>query len=502
MPGAALPWWRRLHVRMAFWVVLSLGAISVVLSFWFEHALVRERDAHVQWQSLGLAKYIAQRQSVPFMDTQGHVNPTQLANSAMYISMIQPSLEAYLLDSQGRILQHTLGNEKPQMERVNLLAMAPLLQEAAPQLPVFGDDPRNPGIPNLVSIAPLPDSKNPQGYLYVILNGQQGRVHQQQSAIERQQQGVWQALALVLGLASVAIIAVQTRVTRRLRVLAGELAQFRPPEAGAHAQTDSPRDEIDVVRQAAETLQLRVNQQFKRLEDAESLRRELVSNVSHDLHTPLTSIQGYVETLLLRGADLPAEVREQYLRTCLQHCRSLALRVAELFELSKLESGQTVLQAEPFCVAELVNDLLQKYSIAAQARGVVLQLADSADRQAQVLADIGLIERVLQNLIDNALRHTPPGGRIELMVSPAGNAVQVQVCDNGHGIPAADLPYIFERYWSKTAPNASAVQTRSTGLGLAIARCILELHGCRIEVQSTPQTGTAFCFGLPAALQN
>ena len=497
--GIAVPWWRRLHVRMALWVVLSLGLISVLLSPWYERTLARERDAHLQWQSLGLAKYIAQRQPLPFIDAQGQVQPKLLANSAMYISMIHPSLEAYLLDPQGRILQHTLGDEQPQLERVDLSAVAALLRQTAPQLPVFGDDPRNPGTPNLVSITPLPDSQHLQGYLYLILSGKQAREQQQQSAIKRHQQGVWQALTLVLGLTSVVIIAVQTRITRRLRVLAADMAQFRQPESDLDLPPRQPRDEIDVVRQAAETLQGRVNQQFNRLEDAERLRRELVSNVSHDLHTPLTSIQGYVETLLLRGAELPAELQQQYLRTCLQHCRSLGRRVAELFELSKLESGQTVLQAEPFCVAELISDLLQNYGIAAQSRGITLQLADNADRQAQVLADIGLIERVLQNLIDNALRHTSSGGHIELMVSVAGNAVQVQVRDNGQGIPAADLPHIFERYWSKTAPGPT--QTRSTGLGLAIARCILELHGSRIEVQSTPQAGTAFCFGLPAALQ-
>ncbi len=498
--STAVPWRQRLHVRLAVWVALCLGAISVVLLLWYEHTLGRERDAHLQWQGIGLAKYIAQRQAAPFIDALGNAHPTQLANSAMYISMIHPSLEAYLLDRQGRILQHTLGEEKPRLVQVDLSSVAPLLLDNVPPLPVFGDDPRNPGAPNLVSIAPLPDATNVQGYLYLILNGQQARQQQQRSATQRHQQSVWPVLALVLGFATVLIVSVQTRVTRRLRIMAQELSQFRQPESGPNPPHGRARDEIDVVSQAAETLRERVNQQFTRLEDAERLRRELVSNVSHDLHTPLTSIQGYIETLLLRGSELPAEAREQYLRTCLQHCRSLGRRVAELFELSKLESGQTVLQAEPFCLAELINDLLQNYTIAAQSRGVTLHLADNADRQAQVLADIGLIERVLQNLIDNALRHTPSGGRVELMVSAAGSAVHVQVRDNGHGIPSADLPHIFERYWTKPAPDVDAAGAHSTGLGLAIARRILELHGSRIEVRSAPQSGTEFRFGLPAAL--
>ena len=227
--STAVPWRRRLHVRLAVWVALCLGAISVVLLLWYEHTLGRERDAHLQWQGIGLAKYIAQRQTAPFSDAQGNAHPTQLANSAMYISMIHPSLEAYLLDPQGRILQHTLGDEQPQLERVDLSAVAALLRQTAPQLPVFGDDPRNPGTTNLVSITPLPDSQHLQGYLYLILSGKQAREQQQQSAIKRHQQGVWQALTLVLGLTSVVIIAVQTRITRRLRVLAADMAQFRQP---------------------------------------------------------------------------------------------------------------------------------------------------------------------------------------------------------------------------------------------------------------------------------
>jgi signal transduction histidine kinase len=114
-----------------------------------------------------------------------------------------------------------------------------------------------------------------------------------------------------------------------------------------------------------------------------------------------------------------------------------------------------------------------------------------------VLADIALIERVLQNLVSNALRHTPSGGRVCLTVLPQGDRVLVRVSDNGQGIAAEDLPHIFERYWTRSPASDSAPPDR-TGLGLAIVRRILDLHGTTIGVRSAPQQGAEFSFALPA----
>ena len=505
----ALPIWRRLHLRMAFWVVVCLLGLGAALLWWTEHSTVQRQDAYTQWQSLELARYIASRQPEPLIDADGRTRPALLDNTAMYVSMIQPSLEMYLLDRSGRILHHTLGKVTPGLAKVDLAAVQLLLQDHPGKLPVYGDDPNSPAQRNLVSIAPLPSADNVQGYLYVVLRGKQAQLLQKTAGQSHQREIAWRVICAVIALTALAIVAVQNKITRRLRNLAASLSQFRQPDDD-HALGSSSRrarDELDQVAQAASSLQQRVVLQFQRLEDAERLRRDLISNISHDLHTPLATIQGYVETLLLQNEKLSADERKTYLETTLQHCRRLGRRVRELFELSKLESGQATLHPEAFCIAELLSDVVQSYQIKAQQRGVQLRLADTADLRAKVLADISLIERVLQNLVDNALRHTAEGGRVELTVQAKGATVQVHVRDNGQGIAAADLPHIFERYWTtqgarndgaRAADDATGPAS-SSGIGLAIVRRILELHGSRIVVSSAPSEGTEFRFALPVS---
>jgi hypothetical protein len=151
-------------------------------------------------------------------------------------------------------------------------------------------------------------------------------------------------------------------------------------------------------------------------------------------------------------------------------------------------------QSEPFPLNELVQDVVQKYQLVAEKKSVHL-LADFKADLPFVCADIGLIERVFENLIENALRHTPAGGRVAIIPQLSRESVAVQVQDTGHGIAADDLPHIFDRFYqvSKHCSNP----TDGAGLGLAIAKRILELHGSAIEVDSRVNGGTTFTFRLP-----
>jgi signal transduction histidine kinase len=490
-------WWRRLDVRLALSVVLCLGLLGAGLMGWYRSQSQTREDALTQWHSLHLARYIADRQAAPLISEQGQFNAEAMASMGMYIGMIQPALEAYLLDAQGQVKLSSLPPPGPRLAQVDLAALRPLLDQEAPMLPVYGDNPRRPGEHALVSLAVLPAQGPVRGYLYVVLQGEQARLVQQ--AGDRQFWRDTGVSVLALGLASVALalIGVQTLVTRRLRRLSDQLQAFRPVEDDPDPAPTPSGDEIDQLSQAALKLQQRVQQQFLGLEEGERLRRELVSNISHDLRTPLANVQGYLETLMLRDAQLGPEQRQLYLHTALQHGRSLERRVAELFELSRLDAGQTPAHLEPFCMAELLSDVVQGQQLAAQQRGLTLQLAPDAQRELRVLADIALIERVLQNLVSNALRHTPPGGRVMLSVLPQGDKVVVKVSDTGQGIAAEDLPHIFERYWTRAAASDQAPPDR-TGLGLAIVRRILDLHGSSIGVRSAPQQGAEFSFALPA----
>jgi PAS domain S-box-containing protein len=233
----------------------------------------------------------------------------------------------------------------------------------------------------------------------------------------------------------------------------------------------------------------------KRLE-AENvyLRRDLIANVSHDLRTPLAALHGYLETLLVKGQSLSPEQQKIYLETAVRQSEHLGTLIAELFELVKLDFKGFEIQPETVQLGELAQDVLQKFRLLAEEKRIALK-AEIGPGLPSVQADIGLMERVLENLIDNALRHTPAGGMVSVAVVPHGGRVRVRVADTGSGIPPAEIPHIFERFYRVDKSRTS--RTGGAGLGLAIVKRIMDLHAARVEVESTPLEGAAFSFALP-----
>ncbi len=319
--------------------------------------------------------------------------------------------------------------------------------------------------------------------------------------------GVW-LLAALLMLALVAGLFLFHLLTRRLRWLTASMETFRDqdygkPEAVLSARLFTPwpgivyrRDEIDRLGMVHLETTNRIRGQILALARVDAQRREMVGNVSHDLRTPLAALQGYLETLLIKEGQMTPQEQRDYLRVALQHSERLAKLVGELFDLARLDSGEVQAHPEPFSLGELAQDVVQQYQLAARQKGLRLQALPSADLPL-VYADIGLVERVLHNLLENALRYTPEGGSVTigLALSPAPQGgVEVRVADTGSGIRREDLPHIFER--SYRVPSQPEEPGRA-GLGLAIARRILELHGTGIEAESVLGKGTAFTFRLP-----
>jgi signal transduction histidine kinase len=228
------------------------------------------------------------------------------------------------------------------------------------------------------------------------------------------------------------------------------------------------------------------------------LRRDLIANVSHDLRTPLVSIRGYLEVLATKGDALDRAQRSSYLDTAVRQSEHLGTLIDELFELAKLDFKGLTLQCEAFQIGDLASDVLQKFHLIADGKGIELGL-DTGSGLPAVRADLSLIERVLDNLIGNALNHTPAGGRVTVQLRRTDRGVEASVVDTGVGIAQADLPHIFDRFYrGRAASTRDSRPARGTGLGLAIARRIVELHGCTIGVDSAAG-GSTFRFTLPAA---
>ncbi len=310
------------------------------------------------------------------------------------------------------------------------------------------------------------------------------------------------ASELVVGAVAFSLLAaliVFNLLTRRLRVLAAALDAFSPGNVGQPLRlpfANPHGDEIDRLGSAFQAMAERIASQLEQLKRNDEQQRELLANVSHDLRTPLASMQGYLEILLLKHGTLPPEEERNYLEVAVRHSERLGKLVRDLFELTKLEAREVRLDEETFPLTELVQDVVQKFQLSAEKHGLSLQ-HHCGDAVPAVRADIGLIERVLENLIENALRHTPANGIVRVELGTAADRAVVRVSDTGHGIAPEHLSSIFERYYR--SGRGADHRDGGAGLGLAISRRIVELHGGRIEVDSTLGVGTTFSFDLPAA---
>jgi signal transduction histidine kinase len=255
------------------------------------------------------------------------------------------------------------------------------------------------------------------------------------------------------------------------------------------------RDEIGQLAAAFTRMAERIAAQMRHIKTQDEQRRDMVANVSHDLRTPLTSLQGYLETILRKADQLSEEDTQRYLQVAVRQSQRVAQLAEELFELARLECEEVSPALERFSLAELAQDVVQKFELAATAKHVRITALPSPTIP-WVLGDIGMIERVFSNLIENALRHTPEGGeiRIELSIGQPGEVV-VKVADTGSGIAEEHLPGLFERQ----SPLRQAPAKGRGGLGLLISKRILQLHGSTIEAASAPGGGSVFAFNLPVS---
>ncbi len=408
-----------------------------------------------------------------------------------YMMVLNPKVEIYLLDGEGRILAW-FGNPAEKLARgsVNLAPVKEFIAGGGGGL-ILGEDPRSPARRKPFSAAPL-RMGGQSGYVYVILGGAR---YDASLRLIRESYLLRTGLAafLLALLATLAVgLALFFLLTRRLRSLSEAVQAFRRGEMSRRVEAGG-RDELAALGRSFNEMAAAIEAGVEKLRLEESLRRELLGSISHDLRSPLTSVQGYLETILLKDPQLSPGERRRLLEITLRNTAGLQRLVEELFELAKLEARQVQPKREFFPLAELAQDVVLKMKPAAERAGVSLE-ADFSPELPRVCGDLGLIERVLTNLIENALRYTPAGGSVRVLLSREGEAVGVTVADTGSGIAPEDLPRVFDRFYR--ADKSRDRSTGGAGLGLAIARQIVELHGGSIEAESRPNAGSRFRFTL------
>ena len=228
----------------------------------------------------------------------------------------------------------------------------------------------------------------------------------------------------------------------------------------------------------------------EKLSSLDQFRKEMISNISHDLRTPMASIIGFLDLIRNNKSTLSDDDKNKYIDVAYSETNRLNRLVSDLFELSKLESGQIKIDSEPFNIYELVSDIIQKYQLKIKTKHIDLNF-EIHENLGLAYGDIKYIDRVFQNLLDNAVRYVNEGGYIKIWILDAIGDFKVKICNSGDLIPQEDLDVIFDRYYT----NEKSDSARS-GLGLAIAKSICTLHGCTIKAESN-EFVNSFWFTVP-----
>ncbi len=477
---------QRLSLVFALLLLICSGT-----SVWMQ---VRANQMHelevVQGLSRDLAQHIAR--DTQLMDANG-LKPEALRNLFSQLMLVNPSVEVYLLDNQGRVIGDAAPEGHLRREQVDLAPLQRLLNDE--RLPILGDDPRSHDGRKVFSAAPLKVNGQQAGYLYVVLlSEERDRLAARGATSAALNTALW-SIGLVALLCLIAGLTAFTLITRPLRRLTDSVKGFDIDGIPATAPAPAPvepstsQDEIAVLAAAFRQMQNRLGEQWRSLTRQDQERRELVANISHDLRTPLASLHGYLETLSLKDASLTPDERRRYLGIALDQSRKVGGLAQSLLELVRLEHGFVQPVLERFSLTDLVQDIFQKFELNAESRHVQLK-ASFAPSVSGVCADLGLIERVLTNLFDNALRYTPSGGVIEIRLVPQGKFVEITVSDSGPGIAAELREGLFLR------PFNIGGARRDGGLGLRIVQRILELHGRQVRLLDVPGQGATLCFSL------
>jgi signal transduction histidine kinase len=477
-----------LHTRLTVGLAGLLIVLAVVLVVSIAWVAERYRAEMTQRLNAGIAMYVTNE--LKLVNKSG-IDKTALRELSARAMTLNPSAEVYLLNVAGDVIATPIDADRIVRRHVDLEPVRKFISGSA-RRPLYGNDPTSTTRSGVFSVAPLQVDGSPAGYLYVMLASNR---FSSITAAVRGNYSLRVALLLAVGILSVVLVVAATlfrKLTLPLRQLAHDMRRWStymdiPVEPVAQG------NEIVALNAQFRVLADRIAEQLKTIAAQDAQRCELIANVSHDLRTPLASLHGYLETVLLKGEALAVVERTEYLQTARRHSRQLERLIEALFELSKLESGFVELTLAEFSLSELVSDVVQKYQLRALQANV--SLVTDADRSGYwVRADLALVERVLSNLLDNALRHTPSRGRIQLLIGQQPNHIQVVVLDSGNGIATEDLPHVFERHFRGRGKNGG-----SAGLGLAIAKRIVELHGQKIEILSRAGQGVRVAFGLPQA---
>jgi signal transduction histidine kinase len=494
-----------MSVRARLALTILLTGLATALALIFTVATAFQRFEHEStWERANgfIGRVVATH---PDLLDLHRADPEGFTGFLRNLLLFEPDSRLYLLAPDGTVLASSGRMPLPAGFKVKLAPVQEAVMTAGDRARaayVMGDDPEYMSEDTVIAARPLRATvihaaEGVAGYLYLVCQKPPlppGKLELLRSSVAGP--ALAGVLAVVLAGSLIAIWVIGT-VTRPLRELSdavdaaardGFEAAERVQPAAVPARGD---DEFTRLRTGFHAMLSKLHAQWDRLRRLDQFRREGVSNLSHDLRSPLTATTAGLETLERRWAGDPARAEDRaLLQVALRNTAHAAGMVRALGDLALLDEPSYRLQTMPMDVGELLDDVAQRFAGRAAQAGVALASEHAGDPPVAAL-DIELLERALANLLDNALKATPAGGRITLQARREGADVLIGVADSGIGVAPEDLPQLFERFYRRSEGGH--------GLGLAIVRRIVDLHGGQVRAQSRPGEGTVVTIRLPAA---
>jgi two-component system sensor histidine kinase BaeS len=306
------------------------------------------------------------------------------------------------------------------------------------------------------------------------------------------------ALVLLVAGTAIAALVVFRPAHRRLRDLQQAAEAIGTGSAGVRAN-DAGGDEVGSLARAFNDMAGRLEERTRAVEVADRTRRQLLADVSHELSTPLAAIRGYVETLDLADASLDPAAKQRYLSIVQEEAARLEHIIGDLLDLARLEGGGAAFSMGAVSVPALFGRVQDRHAPVVQDCHITLETV-GADEVPEIQGDANRLEQAVQNLVANAIRHTPEDGRVTVRVErSAGSepAVRLVVEDTGPGIPAEHLPHLFDRFYKVDASRSGTTVPSGSGLGLSIVQAIVARHGGTVTAANRPEGGARFVIVLP-----
>ncbi len=473
-------------------ILVGFGLLVIFITLNASADIARET---IQFTNKNLAATLAEDVEPVVADSFDHET---IQAKLTELSGKNPQFDFYLLDRNGMIKSAIPATEQLidiENRRVDTAPLDAFI--AGRKLPLLGTDPLNPDRKKPFSAAPISIMGSSGCYLYVVLEGEQ--FTQTAALISNSYilRGSLMLIGLVMLISLVTGLFIFSNITSRLKKIKKTVSAFERGQLNERIQPEG-NDELTELSVCFNRMADNLVENMKEIRKTDRLRRELIANVSHDLRSPIASIQGYLETIQMKKDSISQQELESYIRTVISNTQKLNRLIEDLFSLSRLDAEEITPEPEFISMPELLQDLVHQFKPIATAKGVSLSAVFPEQTGTRVKADIALMNRALTNLVDNAIRHTPEGGSVTITSTHSGKDVIVEVCDTGSGIPESDLPFIFDRFYQI---DKSRSGNHGSGLGLAIARKIFNLHGAELNVTSSLNKGTTFRISLPAVLR-